>query len=911
VVLCCYTLFMTSAHKPIFLVVSQNQDIGELVKDTLLSNGVTVETSQPSKIEKIKLEKIHYIIFLIQRSLDNQDITTSLINLSDLAKTHQSKIAIVDIHKNQIQEEVVENTLQLLNQVSTKPPLFRYILTKDLFQDQDDKTIFTLEQDIQLVSHSQKIDVSSRGENLIYPLNLRDLVSAVLKSLFLERMAGKQLTIIGDPLKDLELAYTIKDELEKVGKNLNIDTIKKDVLPLSSTLNASAKSRALLKWLPVDTNEHKLKRKISTIITKEPDQEPIIFNKKPPPIKTEDAKPSKKINLHKIEKKFLISIPIILITISVFSFIVLNTIYLFLLGASLKKTKASLDHLNKGDIAAVNQEIQVAEKYLQIGENISHYVLPIYKVFSSELTSNINNFSSLLKHSQATTLSINESYQLANNFYHDLFTPSGESSARDMSIAIQSRLRTIHQELSQIEIISRNHTFPNFFNQKLKEIDFAQKIDILINQTSQSLKLLESFSTLLDSSDTQYVALLIQDINELKSSGGTIRSVILANVENQKIRNIRVLSSGQIDQQMIGQVPAPPEIESLTGQENLSFTNSNTSANFTTTSLLVDKFLKESLNFNPDLIIAITTQTLEDVLKELGSLSTNEIVFSPNSFNQELANSNLNHTTSKTTNLLLEKIVEDLQTQNLPLVKLVRPIINTLNQDDLRVWFKDPSKENSIINYPFAGNIFMATCHPLLVSSNCLADAGHLAENNLSVAPFNFYQDRKLQHNITIQDRSVLHTFVLDYVWHQDIPRELNRDYQVLYQIYLHPSAKFISLEKNNQETDTTISKENYNDLSLFQIPLSITPKDSISIKINFILEDVLPPTSSKNFAYSIKTFHQPGTSNHNNQLVINYPQDLAISGITFPGSIGSSQIIYQSSADSSLNSVFGVQFAY
>ncbi len=910
-VLCCYTLFMTSAHKPIFLVVSQNQDIGELVKDTLLSNGVTVETSQPSKIEKIKLEKIHYIIFLIQRSLDNQDITTSLINLSDLAKTHQSKIAIVDIHKNQIQEEVVENTLQLLNQVSTKPPLFRYILTKDLFQDQDDKTIFTLEQDIQLVSHSQKIDVSSRGENLIYPLNLRDLVSAVLKSLFLERMAGKQLTIIGDPLKDLELAYTIKDELEKVGKNLNIDTIKKDVLPLSSTLNASAKSRALLKWLPVDTNEHKLKRKISTIITKEPDQEPIIFNKKPPPIKTEDAKPSKKINLHKIEKKFLISIPIILITISVFSFIVLNTIYLFLLGASLKKTKASLDHLNKGDIAAVNQEIQVAEKYLQIGENISHYVLPIYKVFSSELTSNINNFSSLLKHSQATTLSINESYQLANNFYHDLFTPSGESSARDMSIAIQSRLRTIHQELSQIEIISRNHTFPNFFNQKLKEIDFAQKIDILINQTSQSLKLLESFSTLLDSSDTQYVALLIQDINELKSSGGTIRSVILANVENQKIRNIRVLSSGQIDQQMIGQVPAPPEIESLTGQENLSFTNSNTSANFTTTSLLVDKFLKESLNFNPDLIIAITTQTLEDVLKELGSLSTNEIVFSPNSFNQELANSNLNHTTSKTTNLLLEKIVEDLQTQNLPLVKLVRPIINTLNQDDLRVWFKDPSKENSIINYPFAGNIFMATCHPLLVSSNCLADAGHLAENNLSVAPFNFYQDRKLQHNITIQDRSVLHTFVLDYVWHQDIPRELNRDYQVLYQIYLHPSAKFISLEKNNQETDTTISKENYNDLSLFQIPLSITPKDSISIKINFILEDVLPPTSSKNFAYSIKTFHQPGTSNHNNQLVINYPQDLAISGITFPGSIGSSQIIYQSSADSSLNSVFGVQFAY
>lgn len=924
---------MTSAHKPVFLVVSQNQDVAELVKEILSSNDVIVKTSQPENIDKFKTTKIHYIIFLISRDSSAQNTTSFLINLYNLAKTLQSKIAIVDIYQNEIQPETVERTLQLLNQISNDSPLFRYIVTKDLFQDHP-SNIFPLEQKIEAVLSSQKIEISSKGENLIHPLNLKDLIAAVLKSLFLDRTAGKKLTVIGDPLKDLELAYIIKDELEKIGQSLNIDAIKKDEISSLSILNASAKSRAVLKWLPSDTNEDKLRRKISVIASQPSAYQAPVLKKQPLSIDTKSDQLKKKIffpkfkplkikplkpklpepeiekpQLHKTERKFLISIPVILISISLFSFLAISVIYAFLLSTSLKKTKNSLNYLNQGDTAKVSQEIQKASQYLQAGEDLSRYILPVYQFGSSKLATNINNFSSLLKHSQSTIQSINESYQLANNLYHDLFTQSGVSSAADISIAIQARLRTIHQELSQIQIISQNHTFPTFFNQKLEEIDFAQKINTLSSQTAQSLKLLEAFSTLLSNPKSQHFALLVQDPNELKGSGGTIRALVLANIENQKITNIRLIPPGQIDQQMIGQIPASPVIESLTGQAGLSFTNSNTSASFIKTSLLVDKFLKNSINFKSDLIIGVTTQVFEDIIKEIGSLNTSSLVFTPGSFNQQLVESSLNHSASQTTIVLLEKLVEDLQTQTLPLIKLVRPVINTLTQDNLRIWFRDPAKENSVVNYSLAGNIFLSACNPLLNPSNCSTDVAYLAENNLSVAPFNFYQKRNLQHQVTIQGQSVLHTFILNYQY-ESVPKEINRDYQALYQIYLHPKAQFVSLEKNNQKIDATVDQESYGDLSLFQIPLSHTPQGTVLVKISFIVKDLLPTTNPQNFAYSLKIYHQPGTNIQDSQLIINYPSDLAVSGITSPATIGSGKIIYQPVTDLSLNSAFGIQFA-
>lgn len=910
---------MTSAHKPVFLVVSHNQELVELVKQYLASDTTKVETATPDNLNKLNLTKIHYIIFIIQRSQNNQANTQAIVELYSLAKNHHSKIAIVDIHTNQIQSDSIDIIYQLLNKISGESPLFRYLVTKDIYQDKDNRKLFAFEQKIWQVKENQKIEVSSKGESLLHPLNLEDLVAAVMKSLFLERLAGKKLIIIGDSLKDLDLAYIIKDELEKNDKPFNIDTVLNNLSLNTKITNLSSESRALLKWLPSDSNEEKLKRKISSLVANSFHNQNYIQNKthqpfvlpkpKPIPIEVEKTKITRKFNLHSTEKKFLISIPLIFLSFSLASVVIISLIYLFLVSTSLGKTKKSLNLLNQGNTTNVSSGIQTASKYLQAGEDISHYILPVYNVVFKDLSVNINNFTSLLKHTQSTIQSINESYQLSNNLYHDLFTPSGESNGVTLSLALQSRLRTIHQELSQITIISQNYTFPDYFNQKLEEIYFSQKIDTLVNQTSQSLKLLESFSTLLSSSETEYLALLIQDSNELKSSGGTIKALVLANIENQKIVNIRVLSSGQIDQQMVGQIPSTPIIQSLTGQDSLSFANSNISSDFIETSQEIDRFLKNSINFSANMIIGITTQTLADIVKETGSIITPNITFTANSFNQQMVNSSLNHLASQTTVSLLEKIVQDLQTQNIPLIKLVRPLINTLNQDNLRIWFNDTSKESLILDYSFAGNIFHSECHPLLNTSNCLADTAYLTENNFSAAPLNYYSKRQLQHQITIQDRSVFHTFVLNYQYNST-PQDFNRDYQALYQIHLHPNAEFVSIEKDNQEVEVVVNKQEYNGLSYFQIPMSHSPEGEIVIKIKFLIKNVLPDISSSSFSYSIKTYHQPGTDMKNNQLIINHPLNLTISGITSTGSIGPGKIIYQPSNISNINSVFGVQFA-
>jgi hypothetical protein len=950
---------MTSAHKPIFLVVSQDPAINQSVEKIIASKRVVVKKALPSELSKFQDTNINYIIFLFQRTFLSQNPTASIIELSTFAKDKNSKFVVIDIHTRQINFDVSQTTFQLLTQAFGPLSLFRYIVTKDIFDHQTPDALFELEKKIQQISTTGKINVSSKGENLLHPLNLKDLISATFKSLFLDRTAKQKLTVIGDSLKDLDLAYLIKDELEKHDKLLDIELQKKDISPSTSEINTSSQSRATLQWLPEDTNEHTLKNKISQLITQHSVPEaplstnsstatsfdhtsskPLDFQNHPKssfltffkkqkedlqsklirPIKSKlhrsntpqisSQKTSLQTeNLHQKEKKFIISIPLTLISISLFSLFAITSIYLFFLTLSFTQTKASIAHLSAGSSDKVTQSIDQAAQHLQSAENFASYVLPVYQTVLPKATSDIIGLSSLLRHTQSTIESLNQNYQLGNNLYHDLFTQSGTSTAADISLAIQSRLQTIHQELSQIEIISQNHTFSPFLNRQLENIDFFSTINTLRNQTAQSLKLLESFSVVLKKPNPQYFAVLIQDQNELKSSGGTIRAIILAHISQGKILNLRLLSPGEIDSQMVGEISASSTIAALTGFPQLSFTNINTKASFPETSLQISKFLQNSVNFTPDFIIALTAETLENVLKEIGPINTSTQVMTSDSFSQQLLDQSLSHTPSKAVIPLLEQLVEGAQTQTLPLISFVRPLITSLNKDNLRIWFKNPSQENSIINQSFAGYLSSSSCHPLLTTTTCFQDTVYLAENNLSVAPLNFYQHRQLQYQSTIDTKSIIHTITLNYQYSQDLPN-VNRDYSALYQVYLHPQAQFISLERDGQVIDSSITKETSGDLSLFEIPLSHSPLDSHLVKMKFTVPITPSNLTSSDFAYSLKTYHQPGTSLQDTQIIINHPTSLSASSLTSSATIGQGKITYQPLSSSSSNYIFGVQFA-
>ena len=184
-----------------------------------------------------------------------------------------------------------------------------------------------------------------------------------------------------------------------------------------------------------------------------------------------------------------------------------------------------------------------------------------------------------------------------------------------------------------------------------------------------------------------------------------------------------------------------------------------------------------------------------------------------------------------------------------------------------------------------------------------------MSENNFSVAPLNYFSTRQLLHQVTIQEKSITHSFNLNYKF-ENVPKEINRDYQVLYQIYLHKNAQFVTLEKDGQIIKTETERNIQNQVAIFQIPLTIKTRGETSIKINFVINDPMPSIMTSDSSYSLKTYHQPGTDVKDNQIIINYPLEYIVSSITSSATIGPEKIIYQPTVNTGTDTIIGIGFS-
>lgn len=880
---------MNSVHKPVFLVISNNSSIAELIKLILQKKDVVIKISSIKEINNINDSNLHYIIFVSENNRRQTTSTTDIINIYELAKRHNSKLAIIDIFEQEPGLEDNNTVFQLLTQIAGDRPLFRYLITKNVFQFNNNQAVFGFEKELRQTIVGEKINVSTKGENLLYPISLDDLLAATLKSLFIEDTAGEKLTIIGEPLKDLDLAYLIKQELEKENKTLDINTIQINRRPENELQNSSANSRALLKWLPKDDSEDLLAQKISQLIKIKSQA-----SGNPIPIKT---KPSNE-DLHKKEKKLFITIPLIILVLVALGLLTTSIIWIGLINLSVNKTTQSLEQLREAKIDQAKNDLIVAQKSLETAGQIGDYLLPSYQIMVPKLVRESNTLESFLKHLQSTVQLIQESYSIGENLYLSLLTRSDNNSALDLSLALQSRLRTILQELSQLKIISQKQLTQKLIIQKLEKINFSGRINILENQTTQGLKLLEPFSQFLISTGPQQIAVIIQDSNEIKSTGGAIRQLVIATLDQQKVVNIYSIPINQIDKHLTGQIIAPAEISKLTGNESLWFSNSNNSPSFPETAQSIQKFLINSQNINPGIIITVNTPLLEGILNENGQ--TDGI------FETQILQEIQTNNTSPTLSQLIEKLITDLKTKPMPLIKLARPIINSITEDQIRIWFSNIETEKLIANQSFSGIISPSFCHPLLSGNNCFTDTVSFNESNYSIFPFNYYQNRQVQHQLNIQENQIEHIFLINYQYKENTPRP-NRDYQALYQIYLHKDAQFIGLEKNNQEINQEVNKEISNNLSLFQIPVAHKTPEPTVVKLTFKVPLNKYNPSQIPFAYTLKTYHQPGTKASDYQITINYPENLSISTVTASVNIKDQKIIYQ--PPSGGISVLGLQF--
>ena len=217
-------------------------------------------------------------------------------------------------------------------------------------------------------------------------------------------------------------------------------------------------------------------------------------------------------------------------------------------------------------------------------------------------------------------------------------------------------------------------------------------------------------------------ALVVQDNQELRPTGGFIHTIVLITVENGMIIDHQVFSSYQLDRLLGGQLPAPAEIKQYLGENNLYLRDANWDPDFPATAEQIAWFINKTSNKQVDGVLATNLYLIRDLIRVIGPLDLpeyNEVLTDRNiqermEFHSEVK---LNDTSSESDYLtvVMTKLVNNLLI--LPKDKIL-PVIKALNQNlaraDLLVnltqeKFKGAVLLVSRLGSPLGGKIFSSS----------------------------------------------------------------------------------------------------------------------------------------------------------------------------------------------------------
>ena len=166
------------------------------------------------KVKSKETENTSYKIVVIDPtspSLDHQALETDITTNSKTQKI--LVILLVDSFtpKKHLDSLLLKINLKQGESLSN----MRTIIALDVYSPDHPQLISHFEEWLSQISQDRKIIVSTKGDFPLFPLSLGDLIKASIKSLFARNTKGQLFCLGGDEIKDLDLAYQIKNTLSQ------------------------------------------------------------------------------------------------------------------------------------------------------------------------------------------------------------------------------------------------------------------------------------------------------------------------------------------------------------------------------------------------------------------------------------------------------------------------------------------------------------------------------------------------------------------------------------------------------------------------------------------------------------------------------------------------------------------------
>jgi hypothetical protein len=486
-------------------------------------------------------------------------------------------------------------------------------------------------------------------------------------------------------------------------------------------------------------------------------------------------------------------------------------------------------------------------------------LLTYQKIFGDDFLSTPYNYWQIFVH-------INQVQELAKdlenqffNFYQTTLASDSNPMAEWSDLLLKKeKIYQQKQELSRL----LDQLNPDILPEKQASILAQYKTQLLkeIRIEQRAMVFAEAFSELLLSPARTSIVVLIQDSNELRSSGGFLSSLATLSFENGQLLNWQVHNVADLDQRVYGDKEISEELKNLLLTDKLLLRDANWPADFTESGANISWFIEQSLSLKPDLILSLNSKELYALLTPLFPIAINNIELNQNNFFEELLRQeNLDFND-------LNKVFFDrlLKVSPAELISIFRQLLLALESRETFLYTANAELSTVLKNNLWSGELLDTPCpSDFAMNDICFTDGIYQLENNVGLNKINRLITQKIDHSLGISENFIRHKRVINLENHSRQNFWPEGDYQTYLKFYLPKTARLEKITLNGE----VVSQDTYRwfeeqDRRVLAYRLVVPLLSSSTLELVYLV----PHELKAPFSYVFLDQKQPGIFNKETQ---------------------------------------------
>ncbi len=361
-------------------------------------------------------------------------------------------------------------------------------------------------------------------------------------------------------------------------------------------------------------------------------------------------------------------------------------------------------------------------------------------------------------------------------------------------------------------------------------------------------------------------ALLLQNNQELRPTGGFIQAVALLSFDRGSLVSYQVFSSYELDDRFVGEVTPPEEITEYLNENNWFFRDSNWNPHFPDTARQTAWFLEKTTETKIDGVMGMNLLVMEDLIESLGPLEVEE-------YDELITHRNLQERMEFHSEvilvpengkkdygvIILEKMIgkmKNLQGQKVP--GFLAALSQNLESQQLTITIFDENIQDTFSTLGWTGAIIEPQCPAQLSVADCHVDTIAQVEANVGVNKANFYLKRSVNHTISLGPEAAEHQRVVTFQNTAKTNSWPKGSYKSYVRFYLPEAAELsgIDLDGKNVPADK-IKQYQESGKKVVGLLLEVPVDSTARLELNYSS----PLSSETPFSYVFFNQKQSGTA--------------------------------------------------